>query len=215
MTEQGGRRAAVEAFLRDPNHLASNNGSLLGAPTDKPELYDLPAIHHRLLDVLTLLPASIFHRLAHDRNLLILASPSPRKPWAGPPHAIDPIAHGAYAVCGRNHEDRAMYELERPFGSWLIKLGRIEVELAPPQVLAGIVIHECVHVYLDHQFAAGTLDLAAMQQLENDVVVQACRLGFRRETAAFLRFYATRFPGADLIMGRMPEACAHTRWTDG
>jgi hypothetical protein len=33
--------ADVDAFLRDPDHLAT---SLNGAPTDRPECYELPAL---------------------------------------------------------------------------------------------------------------------------------------------------------------------------
>jgi hypothetical protein len=200
-------RAAVEAFLRDPNHLATDDGSMFGDPTDQPKLYELAALHGRLLPVLTLLPPAVFQRLARDRNLLIVASPSPGRPWPGPREAIDPVAHGAYAVRGRNLRDPVTLQIERPPGSWLIKLGRIEVELASrQQVFAGIVIHECLHAYLDHDFGARSIDRAAVQRVEDEAVNHACQFGFIRETAAFLNFYATRFPDADVIMGRLPTA---------
>jgi hypothetical protein len=198
------RKATVEAFLRDPKHLSVDDGSALDHPTGKPELYRLPAVQRRLLPVLTLLPADVFLELAHDRNLLILASASPREPWTGPPDVIDPVAHGAYAARGRNPQDPVMWALERPPFSWVIKLARIEMELAPRQAFAGIVIHECMHSYLDHDFGARTVDRAAVQRAEDEAVESACELGFRRQTAAYLKFYATRFPRADVIMGRLP-----------
>jgi hypothetical protein len=195
---------AVEAFLRDPNHLVCDDGLELGDLTDKPHLYRLPSLRRRLLPVLTLLPSAVFKQLAQDRNLLFVAAPSPSGPWPGPPDATDPAAHGAYAARGRNLNDPVMFKVDLPFGSWVIKLGRIEVELATPEVFAGVVIHECLHVYLDHNFGLRTIDRAAVQQAEDEAVERACQIGFRRQTTAFLTFYATRFPNADVIMGRLP-----------
>jgi hypothetical protein len=189
------RKAMVEAFLRDPKHLMVDDGSALDHPRAKQELYRLPAVQRRLLPVLTLLPVKVFLELAHDRNLLILAAASPRGPWPGPPDSIDPVAHGAYAARGRNLQDPVMWALERPPFSWVIKLARIEMELAPRQAFAGIVIHECMHVFLDHDFGARTVDGIAVQRAEDEAVEAACELGFRRQTVAYLNFYAARFPG--------------------
>jgi hypothetical protein len=203
VTVQG---AAVDDFLSDAEHLMAEDGSALDQPTDKPHLYALPVVRERLRPVLTLLPSAVFQALAEDRNLLIVVAASPREPWSGPPHVLDPIAHGAYTVRGRNLQDPVMFALERPPFSWVIKLARIEMELAPPQAFAGIVIHECAHVYLNHDFGARTVDAAAVQQAEDEAVAWACQLGFREQTAAYLDFYATSFPMIGVIMGHLPAA---------
>ncbi len=197
---------AVEAFLRDPDHLASDDGSVLGAPTDRLELYQLAALRRRLLPVLAQLRPSDFELLARDRNLMILASPTPRVRPQVPPGAIDPVAHGAYSFTGHYLWDAATFALDRPPGSWVLKLGRIEVELAPRLVFAGIVLHECVHVLLNYRLVGGTVDEAAGQRMEDEAVARACELGFRRETKAFIDFFATWFPNAGAIIGRLPSA---------
>jgi hypothetical protein len=69
---------AVDAFLRDARHLVTDDGLALGHATSKRHLYQRSAVQRRLRPVLTLLPSAVFQRLAHDRNLLILVSASPR-----------------------------------------------------------------------------------------------------------------------------------------
>jgi len=197
-------KAAVEAFLRDPNHLAVDDGMEHGAPTDRPELYRLPALRRRLLPALTRLAPDDFDLLARDRNLLILASPMPRVSPQGPPDAIDPVTYGAYSFTGHWLANGATFGLDRPPDSWVLKLGRVEVELAPRLVFAGIVLHECIHVLLNYRLVGGTVDEAAGQRIEDEAVARACELGFRRETKAFIDFFAARFPDAGAIVGRLP-----------
>ena len=197
--------AEVEAFLHDPEHFRCDDGSTYGAPTDRPELYRPATLRRRLLPVLTRLSADDFRLLARDRNLLILAAPTSREKPQSPPGTIDPVAHGAGSFSGHYPWDAATSALDRPPGSWVLKLGRLEVELAPRLAFAGIVIHECMHVLLGYQPAAGTVDAAAEQQLEDEAVRRACNLGFRRETVAFRNFFATRFPDVPII-GRLPPA---------
>jgi hypothetical protein len=196
----------VEAFLRDPGHLASNDGSAHGVVVDKPECYELSALRRRLLPVLTRLPRDAFEQLALASNLLILASPTPREKPQGRSGTIDPVAHGAYTFSGHYLADAATFDLDRPSGSWVLKLGRLEVELAPRLAFAGIVLHECVHVLLGYRIAAGTVDEAGVQQIENEAVARACELGLRRETAAYVDFFATRFPDSGAIIGRLPAS---------
>jgi hypothetical protein len=50
--------------------------------------------------VLAQLRPDDFELLARDRNLMILASPSPRVRPQVLPEAIDPVAHGAYSFTG-------------------------------------------------------------------------------------------------------------------
>jgi len=206
VTPDARHRAEVAEFLNDPNHLAVDDGIEHGAPTDRPELYQLPALRRRLLPVLTRLTPDIFEVLARDRNLLIVASPTAREKPRRPPGEIDPVAHGACSFTGRNPWDAATFGLDRPAGSWVLKLGRVEVELAPRLVFAGFVLHECVHVLLNYRLVAGSVDEAAGQLLENEAVAIACGLGFRRETEAFISFLATRFPNSGAIVGRLPGA---------
>jgi hypothetical protein len=145
------RAADVEAFLRDPDHLASDDGSPHGVPTERPACYELSALRRRLLPVLARLTPDDFQRLAQDRNLMILASPTPRVRPLSLPGEIDPVAHGAYTFTGHWLADAATAGLDRPTDSWVLKLGRVEVELAPRLVFAGIVLHECVHVLLNYR----------------------------------------------------------------
>jgi len=154
--------------------------------------------------VLARLTSDDFNLLARDRNLLILASPTPREKPQGPPDAIDPVAHGAYSFTGHWLADAATFGLDRPPDSWVLKLGRVEVELAPRLAFAGFVLHECVHVLLNYRLVGGTVDEVAGQQIEDEAVARACALGFRRETKAFRDFFAKRFPDADAIVGRLP-----------
>ena len=198
--------AAVEAFLRDPEHLASDDGSPHGAPTDRPECYELTALRRRLLPVLARLSSDDFELLALDRNLLILASPTPRVRPLGPAGEIDPVAHGACSFTGHWLADAATIAMDRPPDAWVLKLGRVEVELAPRLAFAGIVLHECVHVLFNYRLVGGMVDEAAGQRIENEAVARACELGFRRETKAFIDFLATRFPNAGAIVGRLPSA---------
>jgi hypothetical protein len=195
----------VDDFLNDPRRLMTDDGSDLDHRTDKPHLYALPALCQRLRPVLGELPASVFECLAIDRELVILASASPREPWSGPHDELDPIAHGSYSCRGRYLHDPVMFRLEFSLPSpWVIKLGKIEVEIAPQDVFAGVVIHECMHAYLDHNYGLGGPDRAAIQQFEDAAVARACELGFRPQTVMYLDFYATRFARPDLIMGRLP-----------
>jgi hypothetical protein len=198
----------VDEFLRDPCRLMADDGSDLDHPTNKPELYALAALRRRLRPVLTLLQPAVFDCLVTDRKLVILASASPVEPWNGPGDDLDPVAHGSYSSHGRNPRDPVMFRLPfEPFDPpWVIKLGRIEVEFAPPKVFTGVVIHECMHVFLDHDYGAPTVDEAAVQQKEDEAVARACELGFRELTTAYLIFYATRFPKTVAIMGRLPQA---------
>jgi hypothetical protein len=196
----------VDEFLRNPSRLMADDGSDLDNPTNKPELYALPALRRRLRQVLRLLQPAIFDCLVTDRKLVILASASPIGSWNGDAGELDPVAHGSYSSHGRNPDDPVIFSL--PFSAfdppWVIKLGRIEIELAPPTVFAGVVIHECMHVYLDHDFGALTVDEAAVRQKEDEAVSTACALGFREQTAAFLDFYINHFPATGTIMGRLP-----------
>ena len=198
------RKATVEAFLRDPDHLTSDDGSPYGALTDRPECYELPALRRRLLPVLTRLAPDDFEQLAQARNIMILASPTPRVRPLSPPGEIDPVAHGAYSFTGHWLADAATFGMDRPPDSWVLKLGRVEVELAPRLVFAGIVLHECVHVLINYRLVMGTVDKAATQRIEDEAVARAYELGFRRETKAFIDFFARRFPDGDAIIGRLP-----------
>lgn len=193
----------IVAFLTDPHHLAVDDGTELDHPTDKPHLYELQAVRGRLLPVLILLPSDIFAQLVRDRDLLILASASPREPWDGEPEALDREAHSTYSVRGRDPRDPVTLRFGRAAPAWLIKLGRIAMEVAPPQAFAGFVIHECMHVHLDHQLGWGaTRD--DYQRLENQAVERACQLGFRDKAAALIDFLAARFPDPEAIIGRLP-----------
>jgi len=192
--------------LRDPEHLASNDGSPHGAPTDRPECYELRALRRRLLPVLARLAPDDFEQLVRARNLMILASPTSRVAPLSPPGEIDPVAHGAYSFTGHWLADAATFGLDRPPDSWVLKLGRVEVELAPRLVFAGIVLHECVHVLINYRLVMGTVDKADTQRIEDEAVARACELGFRHETKAFIDFFATRFPDAGAIVGRLPSA---------
>jgi len=197
----------VDAFLGDPARLLADDGSDLDYPSDKPHLYTLPAVRERLRPVLGLLPAAVFECLVKERKLVILASASPCEPWKGSPGDVDPIAHGSYSARGRYLHDPVMFRLE--FSAldppWVMKLGRIDVELAPPDVFAGVLIHECMHVYLDHNYGPLNPDRAAIQQREDEALRCACELGFRPQTAAYVRYYSERFARPDLIIGRLPS----------
>jgi hypothetical protein len=201
------RRAAVEAFLRDPDHLAVDDGVEHGAATDRPECYELTVLRRRLVPVLARLTPEDFEQLARDRNLMILASPTAQVKPLSSPGEIDPIAYGAYSFTGHWLEDGATFRLDRPPDSWVTKLGRVEVELAPRLVFAGIVLHECVHVLINYRLVGGTVDAAAVQRIEDEAVARACELGFRRETKSMIDFFATRFPDAGAIVGHLPGGC--------
>jgi hypothetical protein len=195
---------AAEAFF--PKRLVCNFPDPEALATARRQLYRRPAVRRRLLPVLANLPVGFFDRLVFDRELHILASASASGPWVGTPGEIDVGAHDSYASCGPYLQDADTFALNLPLGSWLIRLGRIAIELAPPQAFAGIVIHECCHVDRGHKIDAGT-GAASTQRREDDVVGLACQLGFREETAAYLDFYRETFGDAG-IMGRLPADCA-------
>jgi len=198
----------LHAFLSDPNRLMADDGSELGYPTNKPQLYALPALRRRLKPVLSQLPDPVFECLVVERTLVIIAGASPL-PWNGPPGELDQVAHGSYSSHGRNPQDPDMFERIRfaPFEPpWVIKIGRIEVEIAPPEVFAGVVLHECMHVLLNHDYGARSPSRDDVQRVEDEAVARAYELGFGEQTAAYLTFYAERFPAADVIMGRLPRS---------
>jgi hypothetical protein len=155
--------------------------------------------------VLARLAPEDFEQLAQARNLLILASPTAQRKPLSPPGEIDPVSHGAYSFTGHWLVDAATFGLDRPPDSWVTKLGRVEMELAPRLVFAGIVLHECVHVLINYRLVGGIPDAAAVQRIEDEAVRRACELGFLRETKAMIDFFATRFPDAGAIVGRLPS----------
>lgn len=191
----GRRSDAVDAFLHNPSRLRC--GRPLRSTADRPQLYRLPTVRRRLQKVLVALPPDVFQVLRDDRDLQIWVSPSAQ---AGRPRPdqIDPAIHGSYAV----REPDFMSGSPRPEG-WTIKLGQVAIEAAADSSLAfaGIVIHECCHVLLDHP----PTDAADRQRLEDGVCQEGCQRGFYQETAAFVAFYKERFPGHRGIICCLPE----------
>lgn len=197
----------AKRFLRKPFALQCDDGSVpkgcgrnaerMEPTTNRPELYRRRMVRARLLPVLAALPKVFFDRLAVDRGLSIDVSALASGLWSGPPTEIEPGVHGSRTIrmiSGVTGEKT---------NSWSIQIGRIAIELCPPDAFAGIVIHECCHVYLGHEGDDAIDDEATIQRREDEAVALACRIGFHRETAAYINFYRETFGEAG-CMGRLP-----------
>ena len=153
------------------------------------------------------LSPELFRQLRDDRHLQIWVSAMSLEDSIQPtPRPIDPHLDGAYAVRGVDLNDPNAPEF-RGLDEWTIKLGRVAIESAAdlPQAFAGIVIHECCHAKLNHPRRSQAAGRVETQEIEDQVCAEACRLGFREQTAAFLALYDDKFPDRVGIMGRLPS----------